>query len=96
MNPIGEAKSLYDEICPTEIRRFIANDISMPSLRAYVLIAGMIEESESEVAFAKSKVEKAKKRALATEIKTEEKLLEKALAYVYENHPKWAKEKATD
>ncbi len=96
LNPIDEAKKLYDEICPIEIRRFMANDISMPSIRAYILIAGMIEGSESEVQFAKSKVEKAKKRALASQIKAEEKLLEKALNYVYENHPKWAEEKATE
>ena len=96
LNPILEAKQLYEEICPIEIRRFIANDNSMPSIRAYILIAGMIEESESEVEFAKSKVEKAKKRALASEIKAEEKLLDKALNYVYENHPKWVKEKAAE
>ena len=96
LNPIGEAKKLYEEICPIEIRRFMANDISMQSIRAYILIAGMIEESQSEVEFAKSKVEKAKKRALASQIKAEEKLLEKALNYVYENHPKWIEEKATE
>ena len=95
-NPIEDAKKLYDEICPIEIRRFIANDISMPSIRAYVLIAGMIENSESEIEFAKSKIEKAKKRALASQIKAEEVLLEKAINYVYENHPKWVKEKAAE
>ena len=94
--PIAEAKKLYDEICPIEVRRFIANDTSMPCIRAYIMIAGMIEDSESEVAFAQSKVEKAKKRALASEVKTEEVLLEKALNYVYENHPKWVKEKAAE
>ena len=96
MDPIAEAKQLYDEICPIEIRRFMANDFSMPSIRAYILIAGMIEESESEVAFARSKVEKAKKKALASEIKAEEVLLEKAVNYVYDNHPKWEKEKAAE
>ena len=70
--PLEEAKQLYDEIAPTEVRRFIANDVSMPSIRAYVMIAGMIEGSESEVAFARSKVEKAKKKALVSEIKAEE------------------------
>ena len=92
--PIEEAKKLYDEICPIEIRRFIANDNSMQSIRAYIMIAGMIEGSESEVKFAESKVEKAKKRALASQVRTEEKLLQKALDYVYENHPKWTEENA--
>ena len=90
---LPETKKLYEEICPIDIRRFIANDISMPSIRAYVLIAGMMEDSKSEVEYAKSKVEKAKKRALASEVKTEEVLLEKAINYVYEKHPKWSEEK---
>ena len=94
--PLEEAKELYDSICPTEVRRFIANDISMQSIRAYVMIAGMIEGSESEVEFAKSKVDKAKKRALASEIKAEEKLLDKAIKHVYEAHPKWGKEKVAE
>ena len=94
--PLEEAKKLYDEICPIEIRRFISNDISMPSIRAYIMIAGMIEGSESEVSYARSKVEKAKKRALKSEIEAEEKLLEKALDYVYQNHPKWIKENAAE
>ena len=93
---VEEAKKLYDEICPTEVRRFIANDNSMPSIRAYVMIAGMIEGSESEVMFARSKVEKAKKRSLASEVAAEEKLLEKAINHVYEAHPKWVKEKAAE
>ena len=94
--PIDEARKLYDELCSADIRRFIANDSSMQSIRAYVLIAGMIEGSESEVEYAKSKVERAKKRTLASQIATEEKLLTKALDYVYENHPKWVKEKAAE
>jgi len=93
---VDEAKELYEKICPTEIRRFIANDVSMPSIRAYVMIAGMIEGSESEVAFARSKVEKAKKRALKSEIAAEEKLLEKAIEHVYKAHPKWQKEKTAE
>ena len=93
-NDVADAKKLYDEICPTEVRRFISNDISLSSIRAYIIIAGMIEDSQSEVEFAKSKIEKAKKRALESEVKAEEKLLEKALEYVYEKHPKWVKEKA--
>ena len=92
--PIEDAKKVYDEICPTEIRRFIANDVSLQSIRAYILIAGMIENSESEVEFAKSKIAKARKRALPTEIQTEDVLLEKALKYVYDAHPKWTKENA--
>lgn len=93
---LEEAKALYDKLCPSEVRRFIANDVSMPSIRAYVMIAGMIEGSESEVMFARGKVEKAKKRALASEIVAEEKLLAKAIDHVYNAHPKWQKEKTAE
>ena len=89
---LDEAKKIYDEIASSEIRRFIANDISMESIRAYILIAGMIEDSEGEVKFALSKVEKAKKKALPSQIKVEEMLVEKAKEYVYTNHTKWEKE----
>lgn len=92
----AEVKKLYDEICPIEVRRFIANDVSMQSIRAYIIIAGMVEESESEVAYAKTKIEKARKRAPASVIQTEEKLLDKALKTVYEAHPKWVKENAAE
>jgi hypothetical protein len=91
-----EVKKLYEEICPIEIRRFIANDVSLQTIRAYIIIAGMIEESESEVAYAKAKIEKARKKASASVVKTEEKLLDKALKTVYEAHPKWVKENAAE
>ena len=88
-----DVKKLYEEICPVEIRRFIANDTELSTIRAYMIIAGMIEESESEVLFAKSKLEKAKRKANPSELKTEEVLVEKALELIYKSHPKWAKEK---
>ena len=91
-----EVKKLYEDICPIEIRRFIANDVSLQTIRAYVIIAGMIEESESEVAYAKTKIEKATKKASASVIKTEEKLIDKAFKTVYEAHPKWVKENAAE
>lgn len=91
-----ETKKVYDEICPIEVRRFIANDNSMSSIRAYIMIAGMIEESQSEVLYAKTKIEKAKKRTPASVIRTEEKLLDKTLELIYKTHPKWGKENAAE
>ena len=88
-----DVKKLYEDICPVEMRRFIANDTELATIRAYMIIAGMIEDSESEVLFAKSKLEKAKRKASPTEVKTEELLIEKALELIYKSHPKWTKEK---
>ena len=90
--PLAEAKEIYKEIADTGIRRFIANDVSMPSIRAYILIAGMIEESQGEIKYAISKISKAKKKSLQSEIKIEEKLVENAIEVVYKNHPNWEKE----
>lgn len=92
--PLEEAKAIYKEIADTDIRRFIANDISMPSIRAYILIAGMIEESQGEIKYAISKISKAKRKSLPSEVKVEEKLVENAIEVVYKNHPKWEKETA--
>ena len=92
---VEDAKKLYDEICPIETRRFIVNDNNLSTIRAYILIAGMLEGSESEVLFAKTKIEKAKKRALASVVSTEEKLINKSLEMVYEAHPKWNKKEGT-
>lgn len=92
LHPIEDVKAYYEKNCDDEIRRFIANDTSMESIRAYILIAGMIEDSESEVQYAKSKIEKSKRKSLETQIKVEEALTQKAIEYVYSKHPKWSKE----
>ena len=94
--PLEEAKKTYDEITTSEVRRFIANDVSMEAIRAYILIAGMIEGSQGEVTYAQSRIKKAKKRALPSQIEVEEKLTKQAVDYVYKNHPKWVKENAAE
>lgn len=92
---VNGVKDLYDSLCSDEIRRFIANDTSMESIRAYILIAGMIEESEGEVIYTYSRVQKAMKKTYPFQAKVEEKLLADAIEYVYKAHPKWNKENLT-
>lgn len=92
---VENVKELYDRLCTDEIRRFIANDTSMESIRAYILIAGMIEESEGEVIYTYSRVQKAMKKAYKFQAEVELKLLEDAIEYVYKAHPKWKKENLT-
>lgn len=94
--PLEEAGKTYDELCNDEIRRFIANDTSMESIRAYILIAGLIEKSKGEVDYASKKIEKARKNALPSRRVIENKLYEHALEKVYEVHPKWKEEKAAE
>ena len=61
----------------------------MESLRAYILIAGLLDDSNAEVSFAKSRKDRALKRAVPSRSKVEEKLYEEALNKVYEVHPDW-------
>ena len=90
---IEEAKKVYDELADDKIRRFIANDVSMESIRAYILISGIVEKSRGEVNYAIGKKNKAIKRTLKQRVNIEEKLYDQALNKVYEAHPTWKEEK---
>lgn len=87
--PLEEAEAYYDAEVGDDIRRFISNDLSMESLRAYVLIAGMLDKSFGEVQYASSRKAKAMKRALATRAEIEERLYKDALVMVKSAHPDW-------
>lgn len=87
--PLEEAEAYYDAEVGDDIRRFISNDLSMESLRAYVLIAGMLDKSFGEVQYASSRKAKAMKRALATRAEIEEKLYKDAIEMVKKAHPDW-------
>lgn len=87
--PLEEAKAYYEAEVGDDIRRFISNDISMESVRAYVLIAGMLDESYGEVEFANNRKPKAMKRALASRAKIEDALYKEAFDKVMDAHPEW-------
>ena len=87
-----EAKNVYNKIADDKIRRFIANDLSMESIRAYILISGILEKSQAEFRFAISKKDKAMKRTFKQRALLEDKLYAIALEKVYEAHPKWKEE----
>lgn len=88
-----EARKVYDELADDKIRRFIANDATMESIRAYILISGLLEKSEGEVNFAIGRKEKALKRTLKKRVEIENSLYTDALNKVYEAHPKWKESK---
>ena len=46
--PIEEAKEFYDKEVPMDERRRISNDISMVSIRTYLLMSGILDGSRSE------------------------------------------------
>ena len=84
-----EAQKYYDAEVDDTVRRFISNDLSMESLRAYVLIAGMLDESIGEVQYANGRKAKALKRSLSARASIEDKLYEDALTLVKKSHPDW-------
>ena len=87
--PLSEAEKYYDAEVGDDIRRFVSNDLSMESLRAYVLIAGMLDKSFGEVQYAMSRKPKAMKRALESRAKIESELYLNALKLVKQNHKDW-------
>lgn len=89
---VEDAKKVYDEIANDKIRRYIANDLSMESIRAYLLISGIIEKSQAEVKYAIGRKDKAMKRTIKQRAEIEENLFNIALKKVYEAHPKWNQE----
>ncbi len=87
--PLEEVKVYYDKQIDDSVRKFIANDLSIESLRTYILIAGLLDESNGEVEFAISRKDRALKRAVPSRAETEKLLYENALKKVYEAHPDW-------
>ena len=88
-SPIDDARNYYDTNVDDKTRRFISNDISMESLRAYILIAGLLDESQGEILYVQSKIKKAMKIALPARKEIEQQLYQDALNKVYEVHPEW-------
>ncbi len=85
---IDDVKKYYETL-KDSTKRFISNDLSMESVRAYVLIAGLIEESKGEVQFANGRKKRALKNALASRAEVEQNLYKEALDKVLEAHPDW-------
>ncbi|MCQ2795344.1 MAG: hypothetical protein MJ214_03990 [Bacilli bacterium] len=83
------AKAYYDAHVDQNDRRFISNDLSMPSIRAYMLISSMLDISEHEARYAKSRVKKALKRTLPGRVAVEEELYQLALNKVDQVRPEW-------
>jgi len=85
-----EADKFWFEVMSGKERKFVSNDISMESLRAYLLYNGIVTKSESECEFVINRVAKALKLAMDTHRKEIEiKLFLETLAIVKANNPHW-------
>ena len=86
---LDEAKEYYEKEVPVAERREISNDVSMASIRAYLLMSGLLDKSRSECIIALNNVYSAFKRTPKNRQHTELVLFNEALQKVVDVHPDW-------
>ena len=86
---LAAAKEYYDKEVPVSERREISNDVSMASIRAYLLMSGLLDKSRSECIIALNNVYKAFRKTPKNRQKTEVMLFNEALEKVVAAHPDW-------
>ena len=86
---LEEAKEYYDKEVPVSERREISNDVSMASIRAYLLMSGLLDKSRSECIIALNNVYRAFKHTPKNRQDTELVLFNEALQKVVDAHPDW-------
>ena len=86
---LEEAKEYYEKEVPVSERREISNDVSMASIRAYLLMSGLLDKSRSECIIALNNVYRAFKHTPKNRQHTEVTLFNEALQKVVDAHPDW-------
>ena len=86
---LEEAKEYYEKEVPVSERREISNDVSMASIRAYLLMSGLLDKSRSECIIALNNVYRAFKHTPKNRQNTELVLFNEALQKVVDAHPDW-------
>ena len=86
---LEEARAYYDKEVPVSERREISNDVSMASIRAYLLMSGLLDKSRSECIIALNNVYRAFKHTPQNRRETEITLFNEALQKVVEARPDW-------
>ena len=86
---LEEAKEYYEKEVPVSERREISNDVSMASIRAYLLMSGLLDKSRSECIIALNNVYRAFKHTPKNRQHTEIMMFNEALDKVIAAHPDW-------
>lgn len=84
-----EAREYYDKNVDLKFVREISQDDSMPSIRTYLLVCGLIDRSRSEAALTIDKVNRAFKHTNKNRRATEASLYNETLDRIVEYNPKW-------
>ena len=79
----------YYENIENEDRRYLAEFFNAPSLRAYLLVSGVLEGSETETNYALDKAAKVLKRVPEGRKEVEERLMELTVKRIQTLHPSW-------
>ena len=84
-----ESREYYEKEVPVSERREISNDVSMASIRAYLLMSGLLDKSRSECIIALNNVYRAFKHTPKNRQETEIMLFNETLDKVVAAHPDW-------
>ena len=87
--PLEEAKEYYEKEVPMAERRQLSNDLSMVSVRTYLLMSGLLDNSKSECTIAINNVRRCFNSTPKQRRQTEARLFNEALKKVDEVHPNW-------
>lgn len=86
---LEEANSFYENEVPIAERREISEDNDMASIRAYILMSGLLDKSKSECLYTLKKVNKALKHTVEQRRNIEIELFNETIDKVHAAHPKW-------
>ena len=86
---LEKAREYYDKEVSVAERREISNDVSMASIRAYLLMSGLLDRSRSECIIALNNVYRAFKHTPKNRQEVEVTLFNEALDKVVAAHPDW-------
>lgn len=89
IKPLEEAKEYYDKEVSMAERRDLSTDMSMVSVRTYLLMSGLFDGAKSECIIAINNVRKCFNNTPEQRRKVEADLFNEALKKVDEVHPKW-------
>ena len=84
-----EAKEYYEKNVDLKVVREISKDISMPSIRTYILISGLMDKSHSETVYTLQNVSRAYHSMTKSRRRVEASLFNEALDRVIEAHKDW-------
>ena len=86
---LGDAKAYYEQEVPMSERRRLSSDMSMVSVRTYLLMSGLLDNSKSECIIAINNVRRCFNNTPKQRRQTEATLFNEALKKVDEAHPNW-------